>query len=245
MSSLVIGPIKERLEFQITQVDLLAGTTQSIVCPVDGYIDGMDIIVETAITTGGTVTLKGGGAVYNLQSYLDTSSFPMPAQGDTPYLPAVATFTATAWANTAPTSPGIVTLANHGFVPGQPLKAGGTVPTGFSAGTVYYVSAAGLDANHFNLSTTAANAFAGVSITASGSASTTGTVITGQQGTIAVTGLAQVIPDAATKGTIYALSVPAGDATNLVVAGQLLQLTLASFATAGAINGFIRFRSNR
>lgn len=245
MSSLVIGPIRERLEFQITQVDLLAGTTQSIVCPVDGYIDGMDLIIETAITTGGTVTLKGGGAVYNLQSYLDTSSFPLPAQGETPYLPATVTQNATAFANTAPTSPGIVTVPNHGLVPGQIVKLGGTVPTGFTTGNSYYVSAAGFTPNNFNLSTTLVNALSGVSITASGSASTTATVQTGQQGTIPITNLAQVVPDAATKGTIYALNVPAGDATNLVVAGQLLQLTLASFATAGAINGFIRFRSNR
>lgn len=245
MSSLVIGPLKERLEFQVTQVDLLAGTTQSIVCPVDGFIDGMDIIVETAITTGGTVALQGGGAVYNLQSYLDTSSFPLPAQGDTAYLPAAVTFTATAFANTAPTATGIVTFNNHGLVPGQPVKLGGTVPTGFTTGNTYYVSAAGLTANGFNLSSTAANAFAGTSITASGSASTTATVTTGQQGTIAVTNLSQAIPNSATKGTIYALNVPAGDPTNLVLQGQLLQLTLASFATAGAINGFIRFRSNR
>ena len=245
MSSLVIGPLKERLEFQIAQAELIANTTQNIVCPVDGFIDGIDVTVNTAITTGGTITLQGGGAVWNMQNYLDTSSFDLPAQGDTAYLPPIATLTPQLFTASAPTALGYVNLNSHGLAVGQPVTLGGTLPTGFSAGT-YYVSANGYGINNFNLSSSIANALAGVSITGSGSNSTTATVTTGAQGIIPVTNCAITVASSAAAGTIYiGTPVPAGDATNLVKAGQLLKLVPASFATAGEVSGFIRFRSNR
>lgn len=245
MSSLVIGPLLERLEFQITQVDLLAGTTQEIICPVDGFIDEFEIIVETAVTTGGTVTLQGGGAVYNQQNYLDITSFPGPAQGDTASLPAVQAQIATL-ALTAPVNGGNVSLANHGLVPGQPINftTTGALPTGLTSAVVVYVAALGWSLNGFNV--TASPSGGGTPITLSGSQSGVQTVNSGQQGVVPVTGCALTVANSATKGTIIiAARVPNGDTTNLVKAGQLLQITLASFATAGAINGNIRFRSNR
>lgn len=246
MSSLVIGPLLERLEFQISQVDLLAGTAQSIVCPVDGFIDEFEIIIETAVTTGGTVTLQGGGAVYNVQSYLDVTSFPNAAQGDTAYLPTVGS-EVVAITIGAPTAPGMFLSPAHGLVPGQPvtLATTGALPTGLSAATQYYVAQSGWSLNNFNLTTTVGGGTAGI-ITTSGSQSGVQTIAWGAQGTIPITGCALTVANAATKGTIQiAPRVPYGDQTNLVKAGQLLQITLASFATAGAINGFIRFRSNR
>ena len=245
MSTLAIGPVIERVEFQIPAAELIANTAQEIFCPVDGFINDMDVVVNVANTSAGTITLQGGGAVWTLLNYLDTTSAPFAPQGATLILPSVLTFTPTLFNNTAPTTPGIVQFNNHGLVPGQPVTLGGTLPTGFSAGT-YFVSANGFSANAFNLSSTAANAFAGVAITASGSASTTATVTTGAQGIIPVTNQVVTVAAAAPVGTLYASTpVPAGDVTAPVKRGQLLKLVLAGFATAGEVSGLIRFRSNR
>ena len=245
MSSLIIGPVKEQMTFLIQSAELIANTTQELISPFSGYIDSFDLVVNKAITTGGTATLNGGGAVYNLQSYLDTSSFPGAAQGDTLYLPGVNTITINSWTASAPTAPGYCNEPNHGLSPGQPVKAGGTLPTGFSSGTIYYVSAYGFSANNFNLATSVANALSGVSITGSGSSSTAGTLQTGSQGIIPVTNCAIAVASSAAAGTEYSASVPNGDPTNAVIAGQLLTISLASFATAGELNGIIWFRSNR
>lgn len=53
-------------------------------------------------------------------------------------------------------TPGVVTWANHGLVSGQPItfSADGTLPTGLTAGTVYYVVASGLTTNAFSVSAT-------------------------------------------------------------------------------------------
>ena len=244
MSSLVIGPLKERLEFQIAQAELIANTAQEIICPVDGFIDGIDAVVNIANTSLGTITLQGGGAVWNMQNYLDITNFDLPAQGDTAVLPAVATQTALLFTASAPSAPGYVNLPNHGYAPGQAVTIGGTLPTGFSAGT-YFISANGWTANNFNLSTTIANALSGVSVTGSGSNSSAATFTSGAQGIIPVTNCLISVAAAAPVGTIYAASVPAGDPTNLVKQGQLLKLVLSGFATAGEVSGFIRFRSNR
>lgn len=56
--------------------------------------------------------------------------------------------------------PGVVTWTNHGFVAGQPIvfSTDGALPTGLTAGTVYYVVAAGLTTNAFSVSATAGGA---------------------------------------------------------------------------------------
>jgi hypothetical protein len=53
-------------------------------------------------------------------------------------------------------SPAVISWANHGLVAGQPVvfATTGTLPTGITAGTVYYVIAAGLTTNAFEISTT-------------------------------------------------------------------------------------------
>lgn len=54
-------------------------------------------------------------------------------------------------------SPSVFTLNNHGFFEGQPviLATDGTLPTGFVAGTIYFVTATSLAANTFTLAATA------------------------------------------------------------------------------------------
>jgi hypothetical protein len=65
-------------------------------------------------------------------------------------------------------SPGVITLANHGLQIGQPVKftTTGSLPTGLTVGTQYYVIAAGFTASAFE-----------VSATCSGTGCSTGTAV--------------------------------------------------------------------
>lgn len=66
-------------------------------------------------------------------------------------------------------SPGVVSNTGHGLIAGDQVKftTTGALPTGLAAGTVYYVIAAGLTANAFELATT----LAGTAINTTGSQS--------------------------------------------------------------------------
>ncbi len=57
-------------------------------------------------------------------------------------------------------TPGVVTWNNHGLLAGQPVvfSTTGALPTGLTAGTVYYVSATGLTTNAFSVSATVGGA---------------------------------------------------------------------------------------
>lgn len=73
-------------------------------------------------------------------------------------------------------APGVVTWANHGLQAGQPViftNEGGALPTGLTAGTVYYVIAAGLTASDFSVSATPDGA--GVATTGAGTGVNTAT----------------------------------------------------------------------
>lgn len=67
-------------------------------------------------------------------------------------------------------SPGVVTMVGHGFSAGQPVYFGqfSTLPTGFTAGTVYYVIATGLTSDSFQLSATLGGAAINTSGTQTG-----------------------------------------------------------------------------
>jgi microcystin-dependent protein len=84
--------------------------------------------------------------------------------------PVVGTFTITI------ATPAVVTLNGHGFQTADALylTTTGALPTGLSANTIYY--AVRIDANTFNLATSAANAIAGTKITTTGSQSGTHTL---------------------------------------------------------------------
>jgi hypothetical protein len=47
-----------RLQFAFNQVDLLAGTTQELIAPEDGYLTELQTTIQVAITTGGTIGVK-------------------------------------------------------------------------------------------------------------------------------------------------------------------------------------------
>lgn len=73
--------------------------------------------------------------------------------------------------------PAVVSWPGHGFEAGQPVvfsNAGGALPTGLTAGTVYYVIAAGLTTNAFSVGATA-DATEGIETTAAGSGVNTAT----------------------------------------------------------------------
>jgi hypothetical protein len=54
---------KFRIPFQIAQATLIANTTVDLVAPADGYVDELATVVDTAVTTGGTLTIKTGDAL--------------------------------------------------------------------------------------------------------------------------------------------------------------------------------------
>lgn len=58
-----------------------------------------------------------------------------------------------------------------------------------------------------------------------------------------VAGMVATIPNAAAVGSVVTAKATAGDATQLVKKGQACKLILAGFATAGAVNVTIRWRS--
>lgn len=73
-------------------------------------------------------------------------------------------------------APGVVTWTAHGLTAGTPVKFSttGALPTGITAGTTYYVIAAGLTANSFQISATPG----GAAITTTGTQSGTHTATT-------------------------------------------------------------------
>jgi len=52
------GKRKLYLPFEFEQTELLAGTSFFVVSPVAGDVDGLAVVVQSAVTTGGTVTAK-------------------------------------------------------------------------------------------------------------------------------------------------------------------------------------------
>lgn len=52
---------RESLQFAINETDTLAGTAQELISPVDGFITGLDVIIQKTVTTGGVVTVEING----------------------------------------------------------------------------------------------------------------------------------------------------------------------------------------
>ena len=61
--------------FTIGQTELLAGTSIELVAPVAGFLSDLSVIVQTAITTGGTVTVSvGTTTVVGLSAFVGSAS---------------------------------------------------------------------------------------------------------------------------------------------------------------------------
>lgn len=82
-------------------------------------------------------------------------------------------------------TPAVITWTAHGFTAGQAVSFAttGTLPTGITALTIYYVSATGLNTDDFQIATTLADALAGTPVV-----NTSGTQSGTQTGTAAVGG---------------------------------------------------------
>lgn len=142
----------QAIDVQISQTDLLAGTAQNFVAPMDGYWDSFDTVVQAAVTTGGTLTINNNPqAVYSNEQVGSNSD------------------------------------VGYGF---------DTIVSGGAFGTP-----------------------------------------------AAVAGLVQTIANSAAVGAKQTTKATAGDPSLLVKKGDIIQVKPASFATAGAINCTLRFRS--
>jgi hypothetical protein len=53
----------ERLAFEVNAADLSAGTPQYFYAPFKGYIEGIDLVVQTAIVTGGVIKVQKASGV--------------------------------------------------------------------------------------------------------------------------------------------------------------------------------------
>lgn len=74
-------------------------------------------------------------------------------------------------------SPGVVTWTSHGFTTAVPVvfTTTGTLPTGITSGTTYWVVPASITTNTFQVATSLANALAGTAVNTSGTQSGTQT----------------------------------------------------------------------
>lgn len=76
---------KDKLAFAIDETDTLAGTSQEIVAPDNGFIDELQVIVQKAVTTGGAVTVNiNGVAVAGLQVTVADAATKGTRYSDTP-----------------------------------------------------------------------------------------------------------------------------------------------------------------
>lgn len=147
-------------------------------------------------------------------------------------------------------TPGVISWANHGFTTVCPVvfTTTGTLPTGITSGTVYYVipTGASFGTGTFAIATTIANALAGTAITTSGSQSgtQTGTAGAAEATTVALgmTGLALTAGDwdcvgMLTRGLAASTSVTLlKTSINTSIAdGALNTGTMKQFATAANV----------
>lgn len=104
-------------------------------------------------------------------------------------------------------SPAVITWTGHPFLGAAPrfdacpvvFTTSGSLPTGITSGTVYWVDPASISGNNFSISTTVANAIAGTHVNTSGT----------QSGT--QTGTASFVLASATPKSILGLPLTAGD----------------------------------
>lgn len=148
--------------------------------------------------------------------------------------------TSTATVTISISTPADITWTAHGFTAGQAVSfstsVGGSLPTGITAGTTYYISTAGLTTDSFRIATTLANALAGTPVvntsgtqsgTQTGSAAVggygTGYAPTSQTGTAISTtnwtldNFGELLVSCPKDGAIYYYDVNGGYATAQVV----------------------------
>lgn len=123
-------------------------------------------------------------------------------------------------------APGVVTWTAHGLTGACPVvfTTSGSLPTGITSGTTYYVVPSSITTNTFQIATTVANALAGTSITTSGS----------QSGT--QTGTDGVSLSTTTAATVTGLALTAGDWDCRAVASRTLGASTSVTVQEASIN---------
>jgi hypothetical protein len=133
-----------------------------------GYNDG-----SVLVSLGKNLSDAGQAAMLAASNSDSQYNFKIVANDAAPVVSAVATITIA--------SPGVVSWNNHGLPAGTAVKFSttGTLPTGLTAGTTYYVcSGATLLTNSFAVATSLSNALAGTAVNTSSTQTGTHTVTT-------------------------------------------------------------------
>lgn len=129
-------------------------------------------------------------------------------------------------------APGVITWTAHGFTGACPIQltTSGSLPTGLTASTTYWVVPSSITTNTFTLATSVANALAGTAITTTGTQSGTQTGTAGQPLTTA------------TPANVTGVSLTAGDwdcraVTSRVLGGttSVTKLTTSISATSATM----------
>src|ERR1700680_806563 len=209
--------------------------------PFDFTVVRVGFIVDVACTTGskGTTFTAGINTTAMTGGVMTLSSTTMtPAGfevGSTAITAANVGPSVTSVVTVTQASPGVFTWPNHGLVAKTPIvfTSTGTLPTGLTAGTVYYVVAGGLTTNAFEVSA----AIAGTAVNTSGSPT----------GVIPATALNEITFTASStttfsegSGRLYATVVNNNQAGSTFTAA----VTSAATTTTGDVRGTISMPDN-
>jgi hypothetical protein len=148
MADVASGTMKGRTSGGTGPVeDLTAAQARSLMSVPESLIAAQTLFVRAALPTP---SFTGGSANVTMTAHGLSVNDPVVFQLQ--HRPASCTMTIA--------SPGVVTRNAHGYAAGQPIvfSTSGALPTGVTAGTTYFVIAAGLTANTFQFSTTVGGA---------------------------------------------------------------------------------------
>lgn len=229
-----------RVPFTISATDLSAGTSQYVIAPVAGTITRLVTVVQVAISTGGAVTLKAAGTSVAGVSNTHANSALVGSLVQSAPTAADASAVVAAGAKLEIISAAAFNGGGEltGYVEIQGIEDNGDVfipfwanSTDLLAGTSQWIASP------------VAGQIVEIGVIVQ-TAVTTGGTVTAKLATVAVTGLSVTVADAAAVGTVYT-DAPTSltGATGTVAKDTVIEVVLdAAFATAGAINGYIRVR---
>ncbi len=171
-----VVPSEQEFALYVPLANVVNSQIYEIPVPFNFTILRAAFIQEVATTTGSKAatftvgingTAVGTGGVISVTSTAATGIiFPATAISGTGITSPSTTSTVTITI----ASPGVVTWPNHGLVAGTPVvfSTTGALPTGITAGTVYYVITAGLATSSFRFATSAGGSAVNTSGTQSG-----------------------------------------------------------------------------
>lgn len=224
-----------RMPFYFNQTDLLAATSQFIICPVAGTLKRLVTVVQTAVTTGGEIAVElDGTAVTGLSITVADAAAAGTVQQDTPT--SVTRLTEDQAIEITAAAAFATAGAVFGFVEIVPDVDDGAIyvpffanATDLSAGTSQWVPCPE------DGQIVKAAAVVQVAIV-------TGGAVTVELATVAVAGLSVTVASSAAVGTV-STDTPTSltGATGVVAKEQSIEVVLASaFDGGGAVNGYVK-----